>query len=123
MESISAIPRSRVKIPSPTQRQSKPGRVKTGIAKGLPAGMEKGERKRLVRDAQGIDFKRWLLGWCDTYKWTLVPYLGHRPMTRIQQVEWTDGLDRIFKFEDRGGAAFNRQRLAVGGIKTGSNHT
>lgn len=50
--------------------------------------------------AFALDFKPWLLDFCETYRWNACKYLDEtRPMTRIQQVEWFDGMDRVFRFE------------------------
>lgn len=52
------------------------------------------------RAVHGLSFPEWIR-WCDRYKWQACSYLGLRPMTRIPQVRWFDGLDHVFRFEDR----------------------
>lgn len=62
--------------------------------------MNKGLMTRLVTDALDLGFKDWLR-FCDEYLWQGCPYLGVRPMTRIPQQMWFEGLDIVLKFEDR----------------------
>ena len=63
--------------------------------------MRKVQKKRLCNLALGLGFKDWLLGFCEEYHWNPCRYLdSERPITRIQQVEWFGGLDKVFKFEE-----------------------
>ncbi len=63
--------------------------------------MSKNAKRQLADMAFGLGFKEWL-AFCDEYRWNGCPYLDtDLPMTRIPQVEWFEGLDRVFKFEDR----------------------
>lgn len=62
--------------------------------------MDKGLMTDIVLDALKLDFKDWLK-FCDEYSWQGCPYLGLRPMTRIPQSKWFDGLDMVLRFEDR----------------------
>lgn len=61
--------------------------------------MSKKEKLDLHEMAFGLGFKDWLR-FCDEYQWNACRALDvDAPMTRIQQVEWFDGLDRVFRFE------------------------
>lgn len=53
-----------------------------------------------VECALHLRFLDWVK-WCDEHQWQACPYLGTRPMTRIPQSRWFDGLDAVFRFEDR----------------------
>lgn len=66
----------------------------------LHGDMPKEQQKELYEKAFGYDFKPWLLEFCEEYSWNGCRYLDpKRPMTRIQQVEWFEGLDIVFRFE------------------------
>lgn len=54
----------------------------------------------IVKHALGLTFKDWIK-FCDDYSWQGCPYLGVRPMTRIPQSKWTEGLDTVLRFEER----------------------
>ncbi len=63
--------------------------------------ISKAAKFNLHRVAFECDFKTWLLVFCETYCWNGCKYLDReRPLTRIQQVEWFEGLDAVFKFEE-----------------------
>jgi hypothetical protein len=69
-----------------------------------PVGPESSKPEKVAfRDyAFNLPFKEWLLDFCEQYRWNGCRYLDSvLPMTRIPQVEWFDGLDWVFKFEQR----------------------
>ncbi len=69
--------------------------------KRVSYGMGKGAKRQLATMAFGLGFKEWI-AFCDEYHWNGCPYLDtDLPMIRIPQVEWFEGLDRVFRFEDR----------------------
>lgn len=76
--------------------------IRTLKRRGVSQNMPKKKKKELHRLAFSYEFKPWLLEFCEQYRWNGCRYLDpDLPMTRIQQVRWFDGLDRVFKFEDR----------------------
>lgn len=63
--------------------------------------MPKDAKRKLCDHAFSLGFKDWLLNFCEEYRWNGCRYLHPTmPLTRIQQVSWFDGLDRVFRFED-----------------------
>ncbi len=72
---------------------------------GINLEIPKIKKVKLYRWALELGFKDWLK-FCDDYRWNAVNYVEQpharkrqRPITRIPQVEWFDGLDKVFKFE------------------------
>lgn len=67
----------------------------------LPHLKNMAERKEFQEYALGLNFKDWI-NFCNVYGWNNCLYLGQEtPLTRIPQCRWFDGLDKVFKFEDR----------------------
>ena len=72
---------------------------------GMDQRLLKLQKLKLLRMAFGLGFKDWLK-FCDEYCWNAIAYIEEsraglpRPLTCIPQVEWFDGLDRVFKFEE-----------------------
>ena len=62
--------------------------------------MKKAHLTAIVLEALELNFKDWIK-FCDEYSWQGCPYLGIRPMTRIPQAKWFEGLDMVLRFEDR----------------------
>ncbi len=62
--------------------------------------LSKQQMRKAYRGAMNLSFKDWLK-FCDFHNWNNCRYLdGVRPIIRIPQVTWFDGLDRVFRFED-----------------------
>lgn len=67
---------------------------------GLDRDMDKKTLKKFYNKALSLDFKTWV-HFCDRHCWNGCAYLGrNRSLIRIQQHEWFDGLDRVFRFEE-----------------------
>lgn len=64
--------------------------------------LEKAKQDRIefCHGALQLSFPEWIK-WCDMFGWQACPYLGIRPMTRIPQSRWFEGLDVVLPFEDR----------------------
>jgi len=66
-----------------------------------PRFRDKQDRKALMLRSMDLDFKDWI-SFCNEYGWNNCQYLGRdTPMIQIPQSRWFEGLDKVFKFEER----------------------
>lgn len=62
----------------------------------------KDKQRKFYRKAMKLSFREWF-ELTYTHNWNNCRYLdGRKPMTKIQQVEWFTGLDKVFRFEELG---------------------
>lgn len=60
----------------------------------------KWDKKNFISKSMELEFNEWV-EWCDRYCWNACSYLSiPTTLIRIPQHKWTEGVDRVFKFEE-----------------------
>ena len=83
------------------EQRCKLGKFTASLRSSRVENLSKSKKQRFRRKASALSFKEWIR-FCDEYNWNNCGYLdAETPLTRIQQVRWFDGLNKVFHFENR----------------------
>lgn len=78
--------------------------------------MRKRYKRVMAKQIWELGFKEWLLDFSIRYCWNAIDYIGEKPITTIQQSEWFDGLDRVYKFEELDVLSRDLQDMGYGSL-------